>query len=232
MLLVLVLLTLLNGFQLAIAAASSSKRGLVYVSTSDSDHDDDVWTQPGSDLTWYYTYNADPVPSLTRAKLEFVPMLWGASSDSSDVTFLNDVRSLMKDGANISYVLGFNEPDGTQATGGSNLPVDLAASTWIRQLEPLKKDGVKLGAPAVTGSPRGLAWLENFFKACDGDCHADFIPIHWYGNFEGLASHIGQVRSTYPNMTIWVTEYALAHANLPDTQAFYKMSAEYFDRIE
>lgn len=229
--LLLSFLILLAGLQLAVATASS-KRGLVYVSSPDSDHDDNVWIQSGSDLTWYYTYNAEPVPALARTNLQFVPMLWGASSGRSDPTFLNDVRSLMKDGTNISYVLGFNEPDGTQATGGSNIPVDLAASTWIQQLEPLREDGVKLGAPAVTGSSRGLTWLENFFRACDGDCHVDFIPIHWYGNFEGLASHIGQVRSAYPNLTIWVTEYALAHENLRDSQDFFKTSAEYFDRLE
>lgn len=231
MLFPLAFLTVLAGFQLVVAAASS-KRGLVYVSSPDSEHDDDVWTQRGSDLTWYYTYNAEPVPEFARANLQFVPMLWGVTSDPSDAKFLDDVRSLMKAGTNISYVLAFNEPDGTQATGGSNIPADLAAATWIKQLEPLREDGVKLGAPAVTGSPGGFVWLENFFKACNGGCHADFIPIHWYGNFEGLASHIGQVRSTYPNLTIWVTEYALAHANLRDTQAFFKTSAEYFDRIE
>ncbi|KAI9789397.1 MAG: hypothetical protein M1816_006057 [Peltula sp. TS41687] len=231
MLLPLALLPLLAALQPAVATASS-KRGLVYVSSPDSKHDDDTWTQPGSDLTWYYTYNAQTVPALARAKMQFVPMLWGASSNAKDTTFLKDVRALMKDGTNISYVLSFNEPDGTIATGGSNVPVDLAASTWIQQLEPLRKDGVKLGAPAMTGSPQGFRWLENFFKACNGGCHADFIPIHWYGNFEGLASHIGEVRNAYPNMTIWVTEYALAHANLKDSQAFYKTSAEYFDRID
>ena len=54
-------------------------------------------------------------------------------------------------GANISYALGFNEPDGTHSTGGSALPVDLAAARWKAEMEPLKKLGVKVGAPAVTG---------------------------------------------------------------------------------
>lgn len=36
----------------------------------------------------------------------------------------------------------------------------------------------------------------------------------------------------YPNTSLWVTEYALASGNLADNQAFFKMSAEYMDRID
>lgn len=160
-------------------------------------------------------------------------MLFGASdSDSSTATpFLDDVRSQIKGGADIKYVLAFNEPDG-QDNGGSNVPADLAAQTWIRQIEPLRQQGVKVGAPAVTGAPTGFAWLKNFFKECKGKCNPDFIPVHWYGNFAGLASHIGEIRGTYPNVTIWVTEYANNDVSLSESQGFYNMSAEYFDRIE
>lgn len=31
---------------------------------------------------------------------------------------------------------------------------------------------------------------------------------------------------------MWITEYNLAGASLQETQAFYKMSAEYFDRLD
>jgi hypothetical protein len=59
--------------------------------------------------------------------------------------------------------------------------------------------GIKAGAPAVTGSPGGFTWLSEFFAACTAagtNCTADFIPIHWYGDFVGLASHLGQVVAT------------------------------------
>jgi hypothetical protein len=36
----------------------------------------------------------------------------------------------------------------------------------------------------------------------------------------------------YPNLTIWITEYAYNDATLPDTQSFFNSSAEYFDRID
>jgi hypothetical protein len=118
------------------------------------------------------------------------------SAPASDTAFLDTVKGLISDGANISYVLSYNEPDGSTNTGGSSISPQLAASAWIRELEPLRKLGVKLGAPAMTGSPGGFTWLADFFTACDGGCTADFFPIHWYGNFEGLASHIGQVVGT------------------------------------
>ena len=99
-------------------------------------------------------------------------------------------------------------------------------------MEPLRKLGVKLGAPAVTGASSGFTWLRNFFSECEGKCSADLIPVHWYGSFEGLASHIGQVREAYPNMTIWVTEYAYNNVSLEESQKFFNSSAQYFDRIE
>ncbi|MCJ1255682.1 hypothetical protein MMC24_003499 [Lignoscripta atroalba] len=213
-------------------APTSSKRGLVHVPSVKYPADDSIWSSSSSDLTWYYNYRSTPSPAYgNSAKLQFVPMLWGAPSDPSDNRFLNDVQDQIRSGTNITYVLAFNEPD-AQANGGSGVPADLAAQAWIREIEPLRKQGVKLGAPAVTGAPTGFLWLQNFFTACKGNCTADFIPVHWYGNFEGLASHIGQVRATYPNMTIWVTEYANAAASLEESQSFYNQSSQYFDRID
>lgn len=188
--------------------------------------DDRIWVSPTSDLTWYYNYESTPSPAFDGSDLEFVPQLWGSST-----TFLDDVQKQIEGGANISYVLAFNEPDGGD-NGGSNIPADTAAQTWMREIEPLKEMGVKLGGPAVTGAPTGFTWLQNFFTACAGNCSVDFLPVHWYGNFEGLASHIGQVRGTYKNMSIWVTEYANNDVSLEESQVFANQSSQYFDRIE
>lgn len=38
-------------------------------------------------------------------------------------------------------------------------------------------------------------------------------------------------RCRFPNASIWVTEYNLNNQSLEDTQNFYKMSAEYLDRL-
>ena len=210
----------------------SSKRGLVYV-PKDHPSDDGLWDSTSSDLTWYYNYGSTPSPAYDNStKLQFVPMLWGAPPTTNDTTFLDDVKAQIKGGANITYVMTFNEPDGTSSTGGSGVDSETAAEIWINEVEPLKKDGVKLGAPAVTGAPTGFTWLQQFFTACNGKCNPDFISVHWYGNFEGLASHVGQVRGTYPNMTIWVTEYADNDVDLVDSESFYNQSSQFFDRIE
>jgi hypothetical protein len=180
---------------------SSSKRGLVFIPPKDVKHasDNQIWNRPGSDLTWYYNYGVQPSPAYsntTQADWEFVPMLWG----TSDTSFLSEIQTLVKGGRNISHVMTFNEPDGTTTTGGSNIQPSAAASAWISEVEPLRKMGIKTGAPAVTSSPGGFTWLQEFFDACHSqgtNCTADFISVHWYGNFEGLASHIGQVAGTY-----------------------------------
>jgi len=209
---------------------ASSKRGLCYVATSDSSQEAGLWDASDSDLTWYYNYAASPTSEFINSKLQFVPMLWGAPSSNTDVTFYETVKGLINSGKNISYVLGFNEPDGC-SNGGSCVDAQTAAETWIREIEPLRELGVKLGAPAVTGAPSGFSWLQNFFTHCAGNCTADFIPVHWYGNFEGLASHVGQVNATYENMTMWVTEYAYNDVDLEMSQQFYNQSTQWFDTL-
>ena len=220
---------------------ASNKRGIVYVAPNVAS-DNDNWTQSGTDLSWYYNYGTTPTAAFANSKMEFVPMQWGAPSGDpkTDMSFYNAVKSQISGGANITHVLGFNEPDGCTG-GGSCLTAATAAQVWKKQFEPLKKDfGLKLGAPAVTGATTGFNWLQNWQIECgklssDGSgCIVDFIPIHWYGNFEGLASHMGQVNGTYSNNVseIWVTEYAYADQNLANAQDFYNTTADYFDRLE
>ncbi|KAA8570798.1 hypothetical protein EYC84_000190 [Monilinia fructicola] len=181
---------------------SSSKRGLVFVPNSKYPTDNQIWVQPGSDLTWYYNYGIAASPAysnLTQEEFEFVPMLWGTSN-----TFLADTKSLISDGRNITHVLTYNEPDGTSSTGGSAILPSAAAANWISQVEPLRKLGVKTGAPAVTGSERGFTWLGDFFRCVrqSGDqLHGGFHPgalvwefrwpgeSHWAGSGD-LPQHI------------------------------------------
>lgn len=135
-------------------------------------------------------------------------------------------------------MLGYNEPDGC-TSGGSCIDPTQAAIAWVKQMEPMRKDlGIQLGGPACTGASSGFTWLQSFHSACAAlhangtGCEMDFLPIHWYGNFDGLASHLGQVNSTYSNVSsIWVTEFAYADEDLSDSQTFYNESTQYFDRL-
>lgn len=212
---------------------TSTKRGLIFIPNNDFPEDDQIWTRQGSDLTWYYNYKMYPsLEYVNDTTLQFVPMLWGAPSSVSDTTFLENVTAQILGGSNIDYVMAFNEPDNTVQYGGSNIPAADAAKYWKKQLEPLRKMGVALGAPAVTGGAQGFAWLSNFTKACDGGCTFDFIPIHWYGSFDGFASHVADLLDIYPDKKIWVTEFALDNADLLSTEQFFQTAVSYLDNNE
>ncbi|KAG4261955.1 hypothetical protein FPRO04_13985 [Fusarium proliferatum] len=208
----------------------SSKRGLIYIPNSDFPSDDKVWVQKHSDLTWYYNYKPYPSPVYeNNTSFQFVPMLWGAPDGFDDTSFLENVTAQIIGGRNITYVMGFNEPDNSMANGGSDMKPKDAAKYWIKQLEPLRKLGVSLGAPAVTGAPSGFTWLADFLEACKGNCTFDFIPIHWYGSFDGMASHIAGVLDVFPGKKIWVTEFALDFSSLAATQDYFQTSVKYLD---
>jgi hypothetical protein len=232
---------------------TSPKRGLInivqtgkYASGSADDYRTFI-TQP-SDLKWYYNYGASPSVPIQNSGLTigFVPMMFGAPSSTSDTTFLETVKGLITNGAVIDSVLFLNEPDQPSNVGGSNVDATTAAELWKSNIEPLKSvhggnssfnngtGQIQLGGPAVSGSPNGLAWLKGFQSACSNSCSVDFLPIHWYGDFQGLASHIGESKATFPNWTqsMWITEYALPNSNLSSTQLFLNQSLQYFDRLD
>ena len=194
---------------LCAAANSSSKRGLVFTPNPYHPDDNNVWIKSGSDLTWYYNYQDMPSPvyaSQPQDKFEFVPMMFGVdASNPNDTKFLEAVQRQLDQGVNIQHVLGFNEPDGDSSTGGSNVKPTDAALAWVANFEPLAKKGIKLGLPACTGSWDTIPWLKQFLGNCSDlvstngtkkNCTWDFQTVHWYDNFAGLASHIGERRAT------------------------------------
>ncbi|KAI2641279.1 glycoside hydrolase family 128 protein [Xylaria nigripes] len=224
-----------------LAQTRSDKRGLIFIPNDKTPQDNAIWVQDGSDLTWYYNYAATPSPAFadnSQDEFEFVPMLWGSIDDTS---FLSTVRGLMDGGRNIRHVLTFNEPDGPFQNGGSDITPSKAAQVWVDNIIPLQEQGVKVGLPACTGAPSGIPWLQAFLGNCSElissgeevkSCSYDFVTLHWYGNFEGLASHMGEYSAAFPNAPQWITEYNLANEDLEATQEFYNMSSEYYDRLD
>lgn len=208
--------------------STNSKRGLVYVSDGFNSQDDPIWVQGGSDLNWYYNYGYTPTASYTAyPQLQFVPMLWGDFNS----TFTQTVINMIEMGVNVSYVMSFNEPDGTFSTGGSQVSPQRAAARWMTDIAPLGAYGVQLGAPAVAGNEGGFQWLQQFFTYCNGSCNASFLSVHWYGSFQGLASKLGQASATYPNMTLWVTEFADSYDTLANSQMTASQDFSYLDRL-
>ncbi|PBP17786.1 F5/8 type C domain protein [Diplocarpon rosae] len=59
--------------------------------------------------------------------------------------------------------------------------------------------------------------------------------LTWYYNYQVQPStayaNRTQAEFDYPNVTQWITEYALSNQPLAATQDFFKMSAEYLDRV-
>src|SRR6201999_4504572 len=103
---------------------------------------------------------------------------------------------------------------------------------WQKEMEPVRKLGIQLGAPAVQGSPGGINWLKAFVQNCGSKCNIDFYPIHWYGSFEGFASHIGNMRETFGNKSFWVTEFAYPKGDLQSSQTFYNQRTDFLDKNE
>ncbi|KAI0150763.1 glycoside hydrolase family 128 protein [Xylariaceae sp. FL1272] len=232
------LFALVAAFSAITHATRSDKRGLVLTDT-ETPEDNAIWVQDGSDLTWYYNYASQPSSTYSQSQddFEFVPMLWGSIDDTS---FLKNVTDLVDNGRNISHVLTFNEPD-LDRYGGSNVSPAKAAQVWVDNIAPLRETGIKVGLPACTGAQTGITWLQSFLANCSAlistddetkNCTYDFVAIHWYGNFEGLASHLGEYSAAFPNVTQWITEYNYDNQDLDTTQDFYNTSAEYFDRLD
>lgn len=184
----------------AAAITSNPKRGLIYIPSSIFPKDDSIFVGAKTAMTWYYSYGnlAPPAVVGTPGALEFVPMLWGDYANS----FVSDVRNAVP---KVKYVIGFNEPDMITDWGGSNITPQRAADAWKASIQPLAASGIKLGAPAVSGAPAGRVWLTAFVKACTG-CTIDFIPLHWYGDFNGLSSQLTWATTTFPGKKIWLTE--------------------------
>lgn len=198
------LLSLLALASVAFAADRNEKRGLVFVPDPDHADDNKLWAGSDSDISWYYNYQDQPSAAFSdysQSEFEFVPMMWGVSENLKDTTFLDNVKELIDEGRNITHVLGFNEPDAPHSWGGSDISPRDAAQAWVVNFEPLGEMGIKLGLPGCTGGWDSFPWLKNFLGNCseilsDGgdekNCTWDFLPVHWYDNFEGLASHIGE----------------------------------------
>lgn len=194
-----------------------TKRGLVSFDGMMGDYA--VWIQPGSPLSWYYNYGSTPYAQFANSQMQYVPMLFGNNA----VNFTAAVLSLINQGYNITWVLGFNEPDQATQYGGSAIDPATAAARWKSDIEPLKQYGIHLGAPSISYN---VTWLQDFFQFCSG-CHIDFIPFHWYGPLYSATQGAGfydryyQLKGTFPSATFWLTEWADPNDNLASTQSNY-----------
>ncbi|KAK3387679.1 glycosyl hydrolase catalytic core-domain-containing protein [Podospora didyma] len=179
-------------------ASGGNKRGLAY---------NDGTLLPsfmgsGTHVSWAYNWGQwDDSGSIG---VEYVPMVWGMTKGFPQSWSANARKCISKGS---KHLLSFNEPDnGGQATMS---PGD-AASAHISVMREFAGQ-VRIGSPAITNSNQpgeGIEWLRAFFKACNGNCPIDFIPIHIYGvNTETFLNHVKAVHSEF-KLPIWITEFA------------------------
>ncbi|KNG44453.1 glycoside hydrolase family 128 protein [Stemphylium lycopersici] len=229
----------------ATALAQDSKRGFAFIGDSHQS-DNELLTSDSSPLSWYYNWspypNSDLIPAGT---IEFVPMIHGIDATEDDQTE-RVIRGLPESS---KHLLSFNEPDGSTGSGGSSISPEDAAQAYIDYVVPFRNGdsgGRKwlISHPSTTGSPNGLDWLRRFNESCydidpEKGCPADFVSVHWYGAFDGLAGWVGTLDEFYNTnstrdqpLKLWITELALPQQDDDNTVAMMNQTLPYLDGQE
>ncbi|KAN0059615.1 hypothetical protein ACQY0O_008183 [Thecaphora frezii] len=159
---------------------------------------------PGSSLyKWYWHWQDGPNP-LFANKLEFVPCFWGKRYTSDWQQRKSEMDKQLP-----KAILGFNEPD---VPSQSNMLPKEAAELWVKEIQPYKAKGVRLGSPQIAWD---VDWLSKFVKELGKvGGSVDFIAIHWYGRHTDLSlfqAYVAKVYRTFQK-PIWVTEYGVTSA--------------------
>jgi hypothetical protein len=222
------------------SAQHDSKRGLAYVGNV-HEPDNALLASSNSPLSWYYNWSPYPPTQVPSNNLEFVPLIHGIDDARSSQTSsaLNHLPS------SSTHLLTFNEPDGTKDSGGSSISPEDAARAYIDHIVPYRDGDRKwsISHPSTTGSPNGLDWLRRFNESCYGideenGCPTDFVAVHWYGAFAGLAAWLGTLNEYYNTNTsrktplqFWVTELALPQADVAGTTSMMNQTLPYLDQL-
>ncbi|KAJ7729163.1 hypothetical protein B0H16DRAFT_1470139 [Mycena metata] len=168
----------------------------------------------------YETYA--PPSSNGDGGLAFIGMQRCLDCGSSPIAQLAARQKQLK----FSTVFTLNEPDLNGISPGQ-------AADWYKQhINPL---AIKKALPAVTSSTdvgKGLNWVQQMVKACNGGCHFDYINLHWYGqDFAQFKAHVNDAHSRFPHNKIVITEFALQNprGGQADQIKFFKAAFAFLD---
>ncbi|KXN85688.1 Alkali-sensitive linkage protein 1 [Leucoagaricus sp. SymC.cos] len=196
------------------------KRGIAFASNGNTD---DILNanQTKGLISWVYDWADLPPAYIAQSHLKYIPMQWG----SGNIDKLASAVSAQE----ADTILGFNEPD---FVNEANIGAKDAAALWMQFIQPLKQQGIRIGGPAVTAAPTGKQWLSDFLSECS-QCSIDFLPLHWYGSgTEGFYSYIWDMHSSFPQLPIWVTEYADVSENSTEVWDFMNQTTHYLDALD
>lgn len=162
------------------------------------------WSKKIDDLnvSWHYSWNYE-LKGEEPINIDFVPMIWGAWSDTAKVQAKIDYIKNLKDEGKAKYMLGFNEPDKKEQ---ANMSVEGALAYWPK----LEAVGLPLGSPACA-NPTG-DWMKTFMQeATKRNFRIDFVCVHWYGGISvtGFLNRLKEIHDLY-HKPIWITEFAPA----------------------
>jgi hypothetical protein len=190
-------------------ATKSAKRGVAYDLASPADV---AVLAPG--VSWWYNWSPNPDPTVpadyvTRYAMDFYPMLWNGSYNTSNVV------AYLESNPNIKYMLVMNEPN---LTSQANLTPQQAAQIWPGYESISAQTGVKIVGPAITWGTMTdyedpVAWLDAFYAAYQtansgNDPQIDYLAFHWYDyGLSGQLDRLGKY-----GKSIWVTELANWHS--------------------
>lgn len=211
---------------------SACKRGVSYGYHSPADLE-----ALSQGVSWWYNWALRPDEGLRDGiyrdfEVEFVPMVWGALSDTAP--------AFAQIPADATTLLGFNEPNfGEQA----NLSAAEAAELWPQLEEIADELDLRLVSPAVNycgGNCQDtdpFHYLEEFFEECAG-CRVDAVAIHIYvgcnpsgdNHAEWLINHVENYKSRFAHPLL-LTEFACdSAANPAEQKAFLEDAVAYLEQ--
>lgn len=149
---------------------------------------------------WHYSWSFQ-LQDTKPDNVNYAPMFWGkgAPTKQENIDYIKDLVAQGK----VNYVLGFNEPDGSDQ---ANMTVEEAIERWPA-LEGL---GVPLVSPATVNPEND--WMKNFMaRAEEENLRIDYVAMHWYGG-PNASAFIKKVKDAYDlyKRPIWITEFAIA----------------------
>lgn len=224
-----------------------SKLGLA-VTAELEDTDAELLTSENSPISWYFNWGTSPSEIIGDSAV-YIPLVHNLDTLEEEYlwTALDNLPS------SSTHLFTFNEPDEEQENGGSGMSPEDAAEAYLEYLAPLRTgDGEKssrswnISHPSVTGSERGLEWLRDFNESCyeiepDGGCPADFVTVHYYGDFQGLSSWVSTLNEFYNGdleagddkiKGLWVTEMAVPQGDDEANIAMLRESMEHLDGLD